>query len=796
MARILAHIVAAALLLGAAAAHAQSSADAPADTRRTPSIGDAIDPLLAPPRSAVPSETLPAETPPAEAPLPEEAAPQDPPGAEALPPIGAPAEAPSAATEPPATEAPPAATLPGDAPHADLPPLQDVEPGAAPPEPSATEALPAPEAPLGPPSAADEPAAPGAPPVDTARPRIEDLIALTSVEIDWRVENPFRFFVDPKDTEVHRATWLSLSPEQRGTAPVLASEHALARRHEAGWAETMYRKTCWSVARNRYVCPDKSDYVNPERHRVVATLKGIDEPGLDCRWITAELGGARGDTGAESAITRPCAEPVVFAAPYPSGLSVRVEVGGVTIAATEIKVEDIFVVGIGDSFGSGEGNPDVPVRFSAERTIDYGAGGGSGDLTGYPARVGAWKQVGDDVFVEHNARWLDQACHRSLYSYQLRAALALAVENPHRAVTYAGFACSGAEVTWGLFLRYKGNEWVPNPPDLSQISAAADAQCGKRDAPKVDMPEAYHMNGVISELQGGLTLSKCPVDRARKIDLILMSVGGNDIGFARLVANAVLSDQSLVRSLGGWFGQVHGNRESADLLERLDERYKAMNRALHGILHVPWEESDRVILTAYPPFALLDDAGQMCPDGSAGMEVFDEFRITQKAALSSAWLADKLDQVMRKSAETHGWSFADAHRKTFVGRGLCAGHTNGRGPLVDDLRLPRRHGGRWDPYNPAHYEPYAARLRWFRTPNDAFLTANFHVAGSVMQKVLKLQSFSWFQVLLASTYSGAFHPTAEGHAAIADAVVARAREVLARHAAPPTASAAPVSAVP
>ena len=620
-------------------------------------------------------------------------------------------------------------------------------------------------------------------------PGIGEAPAPTVVEIDWRVENPFRFFVDPKDTEVHRATYLALSPEQRETAPVLAAEHALARRHEAGWAETMYRKTCWAGARNRHVCPEKGDYINPGRHRVVVTLKGMPEPNVDCRWITSELRGAEEGAGAESSVTHPCGEPVVFTAPYPSGLAVRVEIGGIAVASTEIKVNDIFVVGIGDSFGSGEGNPDVPVRFSPQRTVAYGKDGGSGDLTGYPARVGSWKQVGDAAFVEGNARWLDQACHRSLYSYQLRAALGLAVEDPHRAVTFASFACSGAEVTWGLFLRYKGNEWVPNPPDLSQISAAADAQCGKREAPKVDMPEAYHMHGVIPELMGGLTLSKCPFGQARKIDLLLMSVGGNDIGFARLVANAVLSDQSLVRSLGGWFGQVHGNQESQELLTRLDQRYKAMNRAIHGILHVPWDESDRVILTAYPPFALLDDAGNMCRDGSAGMEVFSEFKITQKAALSSSWLADKLDQVMQKSAAAHGWSYAEAHRKTFVGRGLCAGHTNGLGPLVDELRLPRRRDGVWHPYNPAHYEPYAARLRWFRTPNDAFLTGNFHAAGSVLQNVLKLQSFSWFQVLLAATYGGAFHPTAEGHAAMADAVVAQARAVLARHGQPPAAAA-------
>ncbi|HYD16297.1 MAG TPA: hypothetical protein VEA77_07850 [Hyphomicrobium sp.] len=618
----------------------------------------------------------------------------------------------------------------------------------------------------------------GPPPVDTTRPSIEDLIRKTSVEIDWRVENPFRFFADPKDTEVHRATYLELSDEQREAAPVLAAEHALARRHESGWAETMYKKTCWGGATNRHVCPDKSDYVNPDRHRVIVTLKGMAEPDVECRWITSELGPS---AGAESAVTSPCGDPMVFSAPYPSGLAVRVEVGGLTVASTEIKVRDIFVVGLGDSFGSGEGNPDVPVRFSPERTIEYGKGGGADDLTGYPARVGPWKQVGDDEFIKGNARWLDQACHRSLYSYQLRAALELAVEDPHRAVTYAGFACSGAEVTWGLFLRYKGNEWVPNPPDLSQISAAADAQCGKRNAPTIDMPEAYHMNGVIPELQGGLSLSKCPAEKSRKIDLLLLSIGGNDIGFARLVANAVLADGSLVRSLGGWFGQVHGNKESQELLTRLDQRYKAMNRAVHGILHIPWDESDRVILTSYPPFALLDDAGNMCRDGSAGMEVFSEFKITQKAALSSSWLADKLDQIMQKSAAAQGWTFAEDHRKTFVGRGLCAGHTNGLGPLVDDLRLPRRHSGVWQPYNPAHYEPYAARLRWFRTPNDAFLTGNFHAAGSVMQNVLKLQSFSWFQVLLAATYGGAFHPTAEGHAAMADSVVAKARAVLARH---------------
>jgi hypothetical protein len=106
--------------------------------------------------------------------------------------------------------------------------------------------------------------------------------------------------------------------------------------------------------------------------------------------------------------------------------------------------------------------------------------------------------------------------------------------------------------------------------------------------------------------------------------------------------------------------------------------------------------------------------------------------------------------------------------------------------MADELRLPRKVNGAWEPYNPSEWRAYASRLRWFRTPNDAFLTGNFHVSQSLVQSVLKTQAFSWIQLLLASTYSGAFHPTAEGQAAIADAVVGQARNVIAKYSNPTT----------
>ena len=194
------------------------------------------------------------------------------------------------------------------------------------------------------------------------------------------------------------------------------------------------------------------------------------------------------------------------------------------------------------------------------------------------------------------------------------------------------------------------------------------------------------------------------------------------------------------------------------------------------------KENDRVILTGYPPLAVLADGKTMCPDGQAGMTVLPDFKLSEAKAREGDVAAARLNTIMHDSARQHGWTFVDAHRQAFRGRGLCAGWSDAAFNSADDLRLPRMIDGKWQPYAPSEWHAYASRQRWFRTPNDAFMTGNFHVSAGLMQKVLKLESVSFVQVLLAATYSGAFHPTAEGHAAIADAATDRARAVLAKYA--------------
>ena len=77
------------------------------------------------------------------------------------------------------------------------------------------------------------------------------------------------------------------------------------------------------------------------------------------------------------------------------------------------------------------------------------------------------------------------------------------------------------------------------------------------------------------------------------------------------------------------------------------------------------------------------------------------------------------------------------------------------------------------PYSPADELPYGHRWRLFRTPNDAFLIANTHLAG--------ILPFDILQPAYAGLYSGAVHPSAEAHAMVADSVMLHVRAILDQH---------------
>jgi lysophospholipase L1-like esterase len=294
-----------------------------------------------------------------------------------------------------------------------------------------------------------------------------------------------------------------------------------------------------------------------------------------------------------------------------------------------------------------------------------------------------------------------------------------------------------------------------------------------------DYVTGYTQRGKLPELQN-MILRKCYKPR-RRIDLLMVSVGGNDVGFSRLVANAVLADKALLKKIGGWVGSVQDVSEARWRLDVLKTRYRALNKAFHYMLRIPWPEADRIILTAYPYMARREDGVSMCPKGNAGMDLYHDFGVMPGKLKKASQFADELYQVMKRSAVRYGWSFVDEHREKFAPHGFCAVNSLKNGQADEILALPRFQNGEWWPYNPSLYHPYASRQRWIRTPNDGYMTVNFHADDLISRQLMNYKRSKWFQIVMAGTYSGSFHPTAEGHAAIADSVVKKARLVLKKY---------------
>ncbi len=611
--------------------------------------------------------------------------------------------------------------------------------------------------------------------------------------IRWELRNPFRLFKDPALTELHSILRKGLSEEERQT-PILSIERRLAAEKPHGWAEMFFDKTCWSRNLGSYHNCDgeQQSYLHPKSHEIWAeyqtaagetaagdattgAAKGV---GKQCQWQLLEAGS---DQLIGEPMARPCDERVNFTVPYPQGARLAVATDEGKRFIQTIKVEDVFIVGIGDSFGSGDGNPDVPVRFSSERSVIYG-GKGKGDQVkrAYPTRAGDWREVADAEFMKRKALWLGQSCHRSLYSHQIRASLELALSNPQRAVTFVGFACAGAEITHGMFLRFKGNEWSLSPPRLSQISAVAKAQCGANVPKPTIYSRAFGVDGKLDILHD-LTVLKCDRERARKIDLLMVSIGGNDVSFSSLVANVVVKNTINLKTIGGWMGAILNSDQASYRTSELKLRYKALRRAFHNVLQIPWKEADRILLTAYPNMTFRDKGQKVCDNGSLGMTVSPVFSLAADKAGRAEKFANRLNRMMKRVARDYKWTFVDEHREAFTSHGICARNEERLGSLAENLHLPFYENGKWSPFNPADYAPYASRERWFRTPNDAYLTGHLHLSGPVIRNIFKIQNFSQLQVLIAGTYSGAFHPTAEGQAVIADALAIAADKVLKKY---------------
>jgi hypothetical protein len=132
-------------------------------------------------------------------------------------------------------------------------------------------------------------------------------------------------------------------------------------------------------------------------------------------------------------------------------------------------------------------------------------------------------------------------------------------------------------------------------------------------------------------------------------------------------------------------------------------------------------------------------------------------------------------------------TFVDAHQAAFASHGFCA--RSDSDPVFDrDCFSPKGESFETDPvaaatdpmacrHRASSFRAYAARARWIRTANDSYFTAMTYPEGvpAVLQPS-SIHDATWG--VLSAVYGGAVHPTAEGHAAMADAALPAARQVL------------------
>ncbi|MFT4098609.1 MAG: hypothetical protein QM651_15940 [Rhodoblastus sp.] len=621
-----------------------------------------------------------------------------------------------------------------------------------------------------------------------------------AADIDWQVANRFPLFKSEAQFRAIEAVYESLPAAARTASPALALETALEQRAAEnalgpafgdpttlvrfGWASAVVAAsadnssgTCFQAGnRGHFPCrlANGDQFLAPRRFDVVARLRNLD-PAVAARSCVWKM-------GATSVSAVRCGDDVrlpnaEFGAPF--SLSV-VDAAGVELAqASGQTARVVTIVGLGDSFASGEGNPDraalletTPDAFDRSSLLP-GSGPFFGQARQYPLRVGATPtRVGAPYAA---AKWLSAQCHRSLYSQQAKAALAIALEQKHAVVNFLGYACTGSTVDAGI-LGY----WAARS-DISATYYDASPQVMRALRDMCADPAPY-LKFWPTAGYDWRALKPCASKRFDKIDAVLLSIGGNDIGFASVIANETVDAggrfQAFRKALYKfWLSQASPIPfEAAEdaAKTKLPGAFADLAGALHRLLGVA---GGAIVQTGYPYLTRTSDTG-VCNASTDGMDVHEILGMRKETTGARAvQFVDRFNASIAKAVESlppeRRWRLATGHVERFAGHAICMAGADGGDAGTMQFPVYQFGRGRWRGIAPDAWAAYRPKTRWFVTPNDSFLTANYMNVES-----LTSNPRDKLQPLFAATLGGSFHPNALGHAAVADGALPELRAAL------------------
>lgn len=278
--------------------------------------------------------------------------------------------------------------------------------------------------------------------------------------------------------------------------------------------------------------------------------------------------------------------------------------------------------------------------------------------------------------------WQDRRCHRSAKAGSALAALELEQSDPRTSVTFVHLACSGAEANVGLLNPYQG-------VDVELENAPLDCQGNPGSCLQPQIERAAEIVG------------------EREVDILTMSIGGNDANFAPIIVSCItlepchvppptldpviaggvgatclavvglvlapfcfdfLDDIVADAVAGGTADELFADG-SAELERQPDGSGLYQRVATRFDELLPELADERVYLTEYPN-ATQDDDGSYCPDinplnNLPGMSLAE-------AIFADTVVTQTLDGLVELNADGENWNFVGGVYDAFAGHGYCA----------------------------------------------------------------------------------------------------------------------------
>ena len=320
---------------------------------------------------------------------------------------------------------------------------------------------------------------------------------------------------------------------------------------------------------------------------------------------------------------------------YSASLTVTSAAGVASAPVTQtVRVKDLLIVSMGDSYGSGEGNPEKPLVQGN---------------TFFPS-------------IATPALWEDRRCHRSSKAGPAQAALAIERSDPHTSVTFISFACSGATIDarsfadTSIFDPYTPNDW-----NKDRGSGILGSYTGA---------EPPDQNNLTDRVPSQIDQLKDAVG-SRHIDALLMSGGGNDAGFGNIATVCVMYGDCPNHDVLGAFDEGPRSlndrffQDLANLRTSYDKLATALADPANGL------DIAKTYITEYVD-STRNDHGDVCDamlDDVIGWPLYID---KNEATWAGDTVVANLDLTVKAAAARHGWTYVDGISDLFKTHGYCA----------------------------------------------------------------------------------------------------------------------------